>query len=158
MFPNGRGGFRDKDNVARRVMNPVVEKADELLADADEALLPEGITAHKLRHTYGSLLAACGEDPSYVMAQLGHADPKFTLRVYTHLMSRRDGERDRLKALVEGADWAAMGSETVSEQEKAPVDAMAGEPDSASDRGLKDMGVTGLEPVTSSLSSWRSPN
>jgi hypothetical protein len=28
-----------------------------------------------------SILAACGEDPAYVMAQLGHTDPKFTLRV-----------------------------------------------------------------------------
>lgn len=43
------------------------------------------------------------------MAQLGHADPRFTLRVYIHLMSRRDGERGRLKALVEGADWAETG-------------------------------------------------
>jgi integrase len=55
-------------------MRPVTEKADELLEDRDEALLPKGITAHKLRHTYGSPLAACGEDPSYVMAQLGHSD------------------------------------------------------------------------------------
>ena len=29
---------------------------------------------------------------------------------------------------------------------------------SLSDRGRRAMGVTGLEPVTSSLSSWRSPN
>jgi len=43
------------------------------------------------------------------MTQLGHADPRFTLRVYTHLMSRRDGERERLRALVQGADWAETG-------------------------------------------------
>ena len=73
------------------------------------APLPRGITAHKLRHTYASLLAACGEDPAYVMAQLGHADPRFSLRVYTHLMSRRNGERERLRALVQGADWAEPG-------------------------------------------------
>jgi hypothetical protein len=70
--------------------------------------------AHRRRrHTYGSLLAACGEDPSYVMAHLGHSDPNFTLRVYIHLMSRRDGERDRLKALVEGADWAATAARAI---------------------------------------------
>src|SRR5204862_461511 len=79
-----------------------------------EAPLPPGITAHKLRHTFASLLAACGEDPAYVMAQLGHADPRFTLRVYTHLMSRRDGERERLRALVEGAEWALTGTSTDS--------------------------------------------
>lgn len=28
-------------------------------------------------------------DPVYVMAQLGHIGPAFTLRVYTHMMRRR---------------------------------------------------------------------
>jgi hypothetical protein len=37
-----------------------------------------------------------------VMAQLGHTDPKFTLRVYTHIMRRGPAERAQLKALVEG--------------------------------------------------------
>ncbi len=34
------------------------------------------------------------------MAQLGHTDPKFTLRVYTHVMRRDPAERQRLKALL----------------------------------------------------------
>jgi hypothetical protein len=41
---------------------------------------------------------------------LAWTDPRFTLRVYTHLMSRREGERERLKALVKGVDWALMGT------------------------------------------------
>ena len=36
------------------------------------------------------------------MTQIGHTDPGFTLRVYTHMMSRDPEERARLKALVEG--------------------------------------------------------
>ncbi|MGZ4269149.1 MAG: hypothetical protein ACXVSX_08045 [Solirubrobacteraceae bacterium] len=36
------------------------------------------------------------------MAQLGHADPKFTLRIYAHQMRRGEDERARLTALVEG--------------------------------------------------------
>jgi integrase len=36
------------------------------------------------------------------MAALGHTDPKFTLRVYTHLMRRDADERQRLAALVNG--------------------------------------------------------
>lgn len=36
------------------------------------------------------------------MRQIGHTDPTFTLRVYTHLMSRDPDERTRLKALVRG--------------------------------------------------------
>ena len=36
------------------------------------------------------------------MAALGHTDPKFTLRIYTHLMRRDPTERARLKTLVDG--------------------------------------------------------
>ena len=52
---------------------------------------------------------AIGKDPTYVMQQLGHTDPAFTLRVYSHMMRRGDAERDRLKALVEGHVWAVNG-------------------------------------------------
>jgi hypothetical protein len=55
-----------------------------------------------MRHTFASLLASCDEPPAYVIEQLGHIDPKFTRRVYTHTMSRRDGERDRVWTLVSG--------------------------------------------------------
>ena len=51
-----------------------------------------------------------GEDPPTVMAQLGHTDAAFTLRVYAHAMRRDSGDKDRLKALVEGRDWAPMGT------------------------------------------------
>lgn len=119
MFPTAAGKVRDRTNIRQRVILPVVERADELLAEREATPLPEGLTAHKLRHTFASLLAACGEDPAYVMAQLGHTDPKLTLRVYTHQMSRRDGEKDRLRALVEGADWAETGR-------KSPVGSIEG--------------------------------
>ena len=56
----------------------------------------------KLRHTFASILVAIGKDPTYVMQQLGHTDPAFTLRVYSHMMRRSEEEREELKALVEG--------------------------------------------------------
>ena len=37
-----------------------------------------------------------------VMDQLGHADPRMTLSVYARVMLSGDGERDALRALVEG--------------------------------------------------------
>jgi hypothetical protein len=36
------------------------------------------------------------------MTQIGHTDPKFTLRVYTHMMSRDKAEHERLRGLVRG--------------------------------------------------------
>jgi integrase len=103
VFPTARGARRDKDNVRTRVLQPIVAKADELLAERELQPLPQGVTPHKLRHTFASVLIALGRDPSTVMAQLGHTDPKFTLRVYSHAMRRGDGEKAALRALVEGA-------------------------------------------------------
>jgi site-specific recombinase XerD len=102
VFPTGTGGRRDKDNLRSRVLTAVFDRADELLEERARVPLPRGLTPHKLRHTFASVLIACGEDPIVVMGQLGHTDPAFTLRTYAHLMSRAPGERERLKALVDG--------------------------------------------------------
>ena len=51
------------------------------------------MTAHKLRHTFTSILFVRGEDPPTVMAQLGHADAAWTLRVYAHAMRRDQATR-----------------------------------------------------------------
>jgi len=53
---------------------------------------------------------ALGEAPPYVMAQLGHTTPSLTLAIYARQMDRRDGEPERLKALVEGREWAPRGT------------------------------------------------
>jgi integrase len=104
VFTSASGKARDKDNLRSRVLDPVLVEADRLLMARGHAPLTGRITPHKLRHTFASILVACGEDPASVMAQLGHTDPKFTLRTYTHLMRREPAERERLKALVYGAD------------------------------------------------------
>jgi hypothetical protein len=45
------------------------------------------------------------------MDQLGHTDPKFTLRIYAHVMRFSEDERARLKDLAEGQVLAGIGSE-----------------------------------------------
>jgi integrase len=110
VFPTSSGSRRDKDNARERVIRPVVAHAEHRLAKQGHAPLPAGVTAHKLRHTFTSILFVRGEDPAYVMAQLGHADPGFTLRVYAHVMRRDEGDKERLKALVEGLHWAPLGT------------------------------------------------
>jgi hypothetical protein len=44
------------------------------------------------------------------MGQMGHVTADFTLSVYAKEMDRRDGERERLKALVNGEEWTATDS------------------------------------------------
>lgn len=95
----GLGATRLRDAL-RRVA--VVNRANRLVEERGLQPLPLGITPHKLRHTFASILVAIGKDPTYVMQQLGHTDPAFTLRVYSHMMRRSDEEREDLKALVEG--------------------------------------------------------
>lgn len=102
VFPNIDGKARNKDTLRTGVLLKLFERVDEFLVERGQLPLPNGVTAHKLRHTFASILVACGEDPSSVMDQLGHTDPAFTLRVYTHIMKRGKEERARLKALVRG--------------------------------------------------------
>jgi hypothetical protein len=96
------GGRRDPDNLRSRVLAAALERADELLAKRGLVPLPKGLTTHKLRHAFAPILVALGEDPISVMRKIGHTDPNFTLRVYTHMMGRDSGERERLRALVRG--------------------------------------------------------
>ena len=102
VFPTLTGARRDADSLRTRVLAAVFERADELLEQRGLVPLPKGLTTRKLRHAFASVLIALGEDPISVMRQIGHADPTFTLRVYTHMMIRDPAERQRLKALVRG--------------------------------------------------------
>lgn len=125
VFVTSSGKARDRNNLRQRVVAPAVKKADQLLAERELHPLPAGISPHKLRHSFASLLFALGNDPSYVMGQLGHTDPAFTLRVYAHAMRRGAGEREQLRALVEGQDWAPMGTSAPEPAARSHSDAAA---------------------------------
>jgi integrase len=100
VFASASGGAIIDGNIRRRVFHPAVQIADELLETQGQAPLPQGLTPHKLRHTYASILVAIGVDPGTVMEQLGHTDPGFTLRVYRHGMRRDPESLRRLARLV----------------------------------------------------------
>jgi integrase len=46
--------------------------------------LPTELHLYCLRHTFGSLAIANGQDVRRVAAAMGHADPAMTLRMYAH--------------------------------------------------------------------------
>jgi len=50
---------------------------------------------HALRHFYASVLLDAGESIRALSTYLGHSDPGFTLRVYTHLMPSSEGRTRR---------------------------------------------------------------
>ena len=140
VFTTAKGQPRDRNNARQRVINPVVERADELLAERKQQPLPIGVTAHKLRHTFASVLVMIGKDPAFVMSQLGHTDPAFTLRVYAHAMRRDEGDKERLEALVNGADWAPMGTGVEVESVDAPEPPSPQNDESPADAGPSDDG------------------
>ncbi len=55
---------------------------------------------HALRHWYASVLLDAGESIRAVSEYLGHSDPAFTLRTYTHLMP---SSTERTRAAVDTA-------------------------------------------------------
>ncbi|MGA2011425.1 MAG: tyrosine-type recombinase/integrase, partial [Solirubrobacteraceae bacterium] len=109
VFVTSTGKPRSRHNIRQDIVDAVVAHAERLAEERGAQPLPLGVTPHKLRHTFASILVAIGKDPTYVMAQLGHTDPAFTLRVYAHMMRRSEEERERLKALVEAQVWAVNG-------------------------------------------------
>jgi integrase len=103
VFPTRTGNRRTKDNVRARVTAPAARRADELREAAGLSAMPPGVTPHALRHTFISFLLEAGASPRYVMAQVGHTDPKTTLRIYAHLLKRdRTGVGKALDELIHG--------------------------------------------------------
>lgn len=73
---------------------------------------------HALRHFYASALLDAGESIKAVSEHLGHSNPGFTLRVYTHLMPGSDG---RARTAIDGllgsvADMGRPADGLVDEQ------------------------------------------
>ena len=111
VFGTTTGAKHGATNIRKRIMAPAVEKANERLAKDELDPLPTGLTPHSLRRTFASVLCATGRTAAERVAQLGHSTPAVTLRFYAREMSRRDGEPERLKALVQGLDLVPTGTE-----------------------------------------------
>jgi integrase len=123
VFGTTSGRPQNPSNVRNRALALSVERANELLAARGAPPLPRRLTPHSLRRTYASLMFAIGRPAPDVMEQLGHTDARLTLRVYARAMRQSAVDRDRLKALVEGADWAPMAlAPMLSRTRQLPTD------------------------------------
>ncbi|MFA3840551.1 tyrosine-type recombinase/integrase [Streptomyces aureus] len=63
---------------------------------------------HALRHYYASVLLDAGENIKALAEYLGHSDPGFTLRVYTHLMPN---SQDRARKAIDAAFGAGADAD-----------------------------------------------
>jgi integrase len=110
VFATATGRPDTRGNVAKRLKR-VVRRANEALTNEDVSPIPTELSPHSLRRTFASLLYLRGENPVYVMHQMGHTDPKLALRIYTKVMSeqRRRGPGARLVSVLDGARWTQAG-------------------------------------------------
>jgi integrase len=101
VFGTSTGAKQSASNVRNRVLAPAAERANATLTKAGHPPLPH-LTPHSLRRTFVSVWLMLGEPVPSVMQQAGHASPAMTLAVYARVMNRSEGERERLRALVDG--------------------------------------------------------
>jgi len=94
---------RERNTVRTRILYAAVERANERLAAEDRPPIPDGVTFQSLRRTYAALRAELGEHPAITAAQMGHRDPRMTLRVYTDVTGMKP--RTRLGGLLGDGDW-----------------------------------------------------
>jgi integrase len=88
---------RERMAINRNYFNHHIWK-QALRAAGVEATRENGM--HALRHYFASVLLDASESIRTVSDYLGHADPGFTLRVYTHLIPRSEG---RARAAIDSA-------------------------------------------------------
>ncbi len=77
VFTNEAGGMLNRGGRVRAGLNRL-RKATGV-----------DFTAHTLRHTQGSQLAAAGENATDIAARLGHSDASFTLKTYVHANAQK---------------------------------------------------------------------
>jgi len=121
VFPTRNGTQRNRSNVRSRVLAPTIMRANAKAAEAGRAPIQAGVTNHTLRRTFASLLYEAGASPAYVMSQMGHESAALALEVYTKVMERKRDTRERMDALVRGADWAQMGTNDDPSEAPLPV-------------------------------------
>lgn len=114
VFPGRyRNKPRERNSVRTRSLHNSVKRANEALEKNGQPPIPADITFHALRRTYAALRAELGEHPAITAAQMGHTDPRMTLRVYTDVTGKRP--QTRMAGLLGDGGWA-LGSDELGEE------------------------------------------
>jgi len=125
VFP---GRYRDKprerNSVRTRSLHSSVKLANEVLENDGRQPIPADITFHALRRTYAALRAELGEHPAITAAQMGHTDPRMTLRVYTDVTGKRP--QTRMAGLLGDRGWALADDERDEGTDTAKGERVAG--------------------------------
>ncbi|GAA4963767.1 hypothetical protein GCM10025331_64460 [Actinoplanes utahensis] len=101
VFTTGRRGALNRTTFNKLSWHPAITAAGL------ERTRANGM--HALRHLFASTLLDAGENIRAISEWLGHSDPAFTLRVYTHLMQSSQGRArtalDHMIGLLMAPPW-----------------------------------------------------
>jgi integrase len=89
VFATATGKADTSSNIAKRLKRSVTRANKRPADQEDVSPIPTELSPHSLRRTFASLLYLRGENPVYVMHQMGHTDPKLALRIYTKVMGEQ---------------------------------------------------------------------
>lgn len=106
LFTAPEGGALVRNNCNVQAWKPALVAAGVLPEPESGQRIAESREGgmHALRHFYASVLLDAGENVKALSRYLGHSDPGFTLRVYTHLMPSSES---RTRKAVDGMYRAA---------------------------------------------------
>jgi integrase len=95
-----RNGTRNTvDNVRRTIVDPAVERANQLLVARGEREIVR-CTPHTLRRTFASILAEVNLPPRRGMYLIGHTNPTLIMRVYQQVMDMGDTGVQTLEKVI----------------------------------------------------------
>lgn len=82
VIPDARGLYMRPTNWAKRAYNPVMSGFIDQECKHRRSTLK--LSAHELRHTYGTLLYKSGTDIYTIQKLMGHSDISVTISIYVH--------------------------------------------------------------------------
>ena len=104
VFATRTGKPMSDGNLRRRVIYPT----------CDRLKIPR-LSWHQFRHLHSSWLSQLGVPVAVTQAQLGHADPRITLEIYTHVASGAQREAvERLERFLMFPSCSQVGEKPVS--------------------------------------------
>jgi integrase len=126
IFPDARGGFIRRQNWRKRTWLPALRRArpcrtcqatgrtgGSRCGSCDGTGTASYFRPYDLRHTAATLLIYAGRTINEVAEHLGHADPGFTARTYTHIY--RDAHKRRGVAIEDAIRRAREDQKTVAD-------------------------------------------
>jgi integrase len=99
VFATRNGRRNTVDNVRRRIVDPAVIRANELLVERGQRSIV-ACTPHTLRRTFASILAELNLAPRRAMYLIGHSDPSLIMRIYQQVLDMGEAGVETLETVI----------------------------------------------------------